>query len=249
MDEGQTLPQIGSKMRKAPWRPHHERRTLRLCSSCGRVYFARISWGVSWGRMPSLPVAAEHLAEVLPAFRQLRRVPSAAGRRARLKEKCTGGIAAPAADTLIGGSEVVRTAMALLPTEEDYADAPIRRTTDIVPGAGLSALFLASAVSGYNATGQCRALHRSKVVNDADGPAEERTDPPRAPRAPHPYSAPPSQPPPPHAPQGSKRQPARHWTPVEANVLIEPPATWSWWRDTSGHGSPTRAHLASVNPL
>jgi len=120
------------------------------------------------------------------------------------KEKCTRGIAAPAADTLIGAFQAVRTAMALLSTEEDYADAPISRTTDIVFGAGLSALFLASAVYGYNATGQCRALHRPKVVDDADEPADERTDPPRAPRAPRPYSAPPSQPPPPYAPQGEQ---------------------------------------------
>ena len=68
---------------------------------------------------------------------------------------CTSSKAAPIIDTVIGGYQVVRTAVALSAEDSDYGSYPISRGADIAFGLGLSTLFIASAVYGFSTTGDC----------------------------------------------------------------------------------------------
>jgi hypothetical protein len=109
--------------------------------------------------------------------------------------ECTTNKLAPVIDTLVTGFQVYRTIYAAQASNGDYAGLPISRSTDIVLGSSLTALFLVSAAYGYKTTDQCidaKAAHAAyrrrqtrpaepRAVPDAPPPTNEVTQipPPR----------------------------------------------------------------------
>jgi hypothetical protein len=101
---------------------------------------------------------------------------------------CTSSKAAPVIDTVVAGLEAVRTGVAISASEGDYAGYPISRGADIGFGLGLTALFTAAAIYGYNATGDCadakEALERraEEAPEMGPGPPPGAPPPPMAPQ-------------------------------------------------------------------
>ena len=69
--------------------------------------------------------------------------------------QCTTSRVAPVVDTVIAGLETIRTGIAIAAKESDYQDFPISRGADIGFGVGLTTLFAAAAIYGYNVTADC----------------------------------------------------------------------------------------------
>jgi hypothetical protein len=70
--------------------------------------------------------------------------------------KCTSSVAAPVVDTAITTFQVVRVALAARAEDYQYQGMPFDRQADIGIGAGLIALFGASAVYGFITSDRCR---------------------------------------------------------------------------------------------
>jgi hypothetical protein len=72
--------------------------------------------------------------------------------------RCTSSSALPAVDIIVGMLQIMRTMIAFSATDADYARSAIPRQADIFIGAGLTAVFLSSAVVGLSETKKCREL-------------------------------------------------------------------------------------------
>ena len=72
--------------------------------------------------------------------------------------RCTSSSALPAVDIIVAMLQMMRTMIAVSATDADYAKSAIPREGDIFIGAGLSAVFLSSAVVGLAETKKCREL-------------------------------------------------------------------------------------------
>jgi hypothetical protein len=80
--------------------------------------------------------------------------PPGPGQYAMVPE-CTTSRAWPIVDTIVGGYQVVRTVYAVSAPDSAYSSAPISREVDIAAGVSLTALFVASAITGYGRTSAC----------------------------------------------------------------------------------------------
>jgi hypothetical protein len=85
------------------------------------------------------------------------------------KLNCTSSKAAPVIDTVVGAFQAVRTGYAIQSTNGDYVGQPISREADILLGAGLFALFVGSAIYGFDSTDQCSKLYDRLEVHRKDG--------------------------------------------------------------------------------
>jgi hypothetical protein len=98
--------------------------------------------------------------------------PPADGRIVQRKGKCTRGVAAPIVDSLVGGLQVARTALAAAADDKVYADPkqPLSRGADIGIGVGLTALFVGSAAYGFINTAECREVEDRTPSGDSERP-------------------------------------------------------------------------------
>lgn len=71
------------------------------------------------------------------------------------KRECTSSRVAPVLDSVFGGYQIVRTGHAILAPDEVYEELGVPREADIAVGAGLTALFVGSAIYGYVKTAEC----------------------------------------------------------------------------------------------
>lgn len=86
------------------------------------------------------------------------------------------------------GYEIVRTSIAVMADDEDYARLPISRETDVALGLGFTGLYLSSAVYGLVSTSRCQRLKEGPTpelgepvigVTTSTEPAEPTEEPAR----------------------------------------------------------------------
>lgn len=71
------------------------------------------------------------------------------------KRECTSSRLAPIVDSVLGGYEAVRTGYAIFGPGDVYERIGVPREADIALGAGLTAVFVGSAIYGYVKTAEC----------------------------------------------------------------------------------------------
>jgi hypothetical protein len=90
-------------------------------------------------------------------------------------------------DTVMTGLQVVRTGYAIGTDDSTYEDFPISREADILIGLGLTGVFLASMIYGYDQTSNCeRAMIELHDRREASRRRAEVYAPPARPVAPAP---------------------------------------------------------------
>ena len=84
--------------------------------------------------------------------------------------QCTSSVLAPVVDSVIGGLQVARTAVAASADEAVYSDPNqlLSREADIALGVAFTTLFLASAGYGFYETSQCSELEQHHAADFSD---------------------------------------------------------------------------------
>jgi hypothetical protein len=94
---------------------------------------------------------------------------------------CTSSRVAPALDTIFGGLEVVRVGVDTAVADSAFQGAPIGKGEDIAFGTVFAALFLGSAIYGYNATMKCSAASHGESRQQPDRSHESTSAEPHHP--------------------------------------------------------------------
>mgnify|MGYP001176850876 FL=1 len=76
---------------------------------------------------------------------------------------CSTSVAPPVIDTIIATYQAVRVGVGVASDDSAYRNQPLPRQADIAIGAGLLAVFTASAVWGYTATSACNDAHEGQL--------------------------------------------------------------------------------------
>jgi len=79
------------------------------------------------------------------------------------RRDCTSSRVAPIADSVLGAYEVFRTGYAISAPDELYEELGVPREADIAVGAGLTALFVGSAIYGYVKTAECERYEATPI--------------------------------------------------------------------------------------
>jgi uncharacterized membrane protein len=82
------------------------------------------------------------------------------------RRECTTSRLAPVLDSIAAGYEIFRTGYAIAAPDEVYDRIGVPREADIAVGAGLSALFVGSAIYGYVNTAECERVEETRPIDD-----------------------------------------------------------------------------------
>jgi hypothetical protein len=79
------------------------------------------------------------------------------------RRECTSSRLAPVVDSLAAGYQTFRTVHAVTAPDSVYQQLGVPREADIAVGAGLTAVFLGSAIYGYVNTAECEYWEENRV--------------------------------------------------------------------------------------